>query len=129
MTRCIFSFLFVVVLFACRPQEQSKETPHTEADWLFEKKMRCSSLRDGLEGKVRGSQAFLASVFYSPSLNTCVYATTTNPPGAKFAIIDALTGENIFFANSDLSTKASPDFEAKIAELKSIKPNDPLGIR
>ncbi|MDD3823157.1 MAG: hypothetical protein PHN93_05380 [Sphaerochaetaceae bacterium] len=85
---------------------------------LFKHKQECSSYREDIERLLQKDQEFslsrkvLDEIFYSPSLNTCLYSYTSTHfnangkpmdikvMGEDFVIVDYFTGENIFSHNS-----------------------------
>jgi hypothetical protein len=135
-SRHLLLFL-IVFLPSCNPQQDKKETPapsvnpRAEADWLFDKRMRCATLREGLDKRHDGGPVYVGQVFYSPIKNSCIYTTRTMVPntGTFLTITDALTGEGYFEGSTYQNPKMNPEFESRILELKGGKPNDPLGIR
>jgi hypothetical protein len=87
---------------------------------LFERKQECGAYRVEVEKLLREKNDFSLSrntfgeIFYSPSLNTCLYSYTSiyvdadGKPmdikimGKNYVIDDYLTGQNIFFLNTAL---------------------------
>lgn len=91
----------------------------------FQKKQECSQQYDLANTKIKESgRVFqndsytLNEIFYSPKMNTCLYAytihTTTDPK--EIYSIDDLFGGSVF--TGGLSETAEADFSQKIAELK-----------
>lgn len=91
----------------------------------FQKKQECSQQYDLANIKIKESgRVFqndtytLNEIFYSPKMNTCLYAytihTTTDPK--EIYTIDDLFGGSVF--TGGLSKTAETDFTQKIAELK-----------
>ncbi|NQV88233.1 MAG: hypothetical protein HQ402_01585 [Parcubacteria group bacterium] len=91
----------------------------------FQKKQECSQQYDLANTKIKESgRVFqndtytLNEIFYSPKMNTCLYAytihTTTDPK--EIYTIDDLFGGGVFVGG--MSKTAEADFSQKIAELK-----------
>lgn len=109
----IFPFLF----FAC--------TQNNEVDF-FAKKEKCKEYLIVMIEKVEIEKNFAnhptePTIFYSPSLDTCIGTYTTMLNGdTTFYMYDVLTNENIYFEQSarDEAVNGWNDFKAKIEELK-----------
>ncbi len=85
----------------------------------FKKKQECSQYYELANTKIKESgRVFqndtytLKEIFYSPKLDTCVYAYTINTPTPSIYSIDDVFGGDVFTGS------ISEEFIAKIAELK-----------
>jgi len=91
----------------------------------FSKKQECSRQYDLINTKIKESGRvfendtyILNEIFYSPKMNTCLYAYTinTNTDPKKIYTIDDLFGGSVFVGG--ISKTAEVDFNQKILELK-----------
>ena len=118
-----------------QPSDIDFQKPKMTESQIFEKKVECSKLKLRPGGEAVGSYA--SEIFYSPKLNTCVYADSTmnqnnvGGTGGWYHLADLLTGDEIQSfgwggvgwgeANTDTQSRAQQLFELKIEDLKSVK--------
>jgi hypothetical protein len=117
-----FAFLSVVVttvllIVGCREADK-------QADRFFQKKLECGRFLDKIEGSVRGPNRppeaiLLPVVFYSPSLNTCLYVHNVRMLGSEFdtldvELIDLLTGRVLETHQFDLKKPSEFSAAARI---------------
>ncbi len=104
---------------------------------LFKQKQECGSHRDKIEKLLQKDQEYslsrkvLDEVFYSPSLNTCLYSyTSTNIDadgkpmdikvmGQWFIIVDYLTGRDVYSQNS-VTYNALPDGMRQPKDIRTV---------
>ena len=114
----VLVIVLAVVYFDRQPKEIAGKNE-------FQKKQECSQQYDLANTKIKESgRVFqndtytLNEIFYSPKMNTCLYAytihTTTDPK--EIYTIDDLFGGGVF--TGGLSKTAETDFSQKIIELK-----------
>lgn len=104
---------------------------------LFKQKQECGSYRNDVEKLLQKDQELSLSreifdeVFYSPSLNTCLYSYTVNYVdadgkaadikimGEDYIIVDYLTGRIVFSENS-VTHNAAPEEITKGKDLRTV---------
>ena len=107
-------FLILVIITGCGNENMN----------LFAKKEKCQEYLSMMEEKVeieRNNQnnPTEPTIFYSPSLDTCIGTYTTITLRTRFFYIyDVLTNENIYFKTSDVNNDGWSDYESKKEELK-----------
>lgn len=114
-TKIVLGILLVIGLFYI-----SKNTFfHTETD-LFKKKQECSKNYDLVNQKIKDSGRVMSNesytlneIFYSPKMNTCLYAYTIHTGGGSeiYSIYDVFGGD--VFGGS-----IADDFQNERAKLK-----------
>lgn len=118
-TKIILGIILVIGLFYI-----SKNTNLFEKDTkISENKQGCSQYEDLINKKIQESERVLKNekyilneIFYSPQINTCLYAFTVEESdiyGGKksYYIYD-------FFKEAIFSTRSDTDFQVKIISLK-----------
>ena len=119
----VIIFVLIIVLAVVYFNKQSEGTLGKNE---FQKKQECSQQYDLANNKIKESgRVFqndtytLSEIFYSPKMNTCLYAyiihTTTDPK--EIYTIDDLFGSGVFVGG--MSKTAEADFNRKIVELKN----------
>ena len=116
--------------------ESSSQNIISEQD-LFKQKQECGSYKNDVEKLLQKDQEFSLSrkmfdeMFYSQSLNTCLYSYTSTyvdadgkpmdikVMGQEFVIIDYFTGRNVFSQNS-VRYNALPDGMKQPKDLRSV---------
>ncbi|MGO9274450.1 MAG: hypothetical protein ACLQOO_30175 [Terriglobia bacterium] len=117
-TEVIFGFAVLALgisAFACQPGGEATEAKKREEDRLFQKKLECGRMLARIEGSTLGPEpakngptpAEGPVVFYSPTLNTCVYIGSyflgTKTETAYVNVEDLLTGQVLEQRNFDLN--------------------------
>lgn len=117
---CVILVLVVVLLVVYFNKQSAEITGKNE----FSKKQECSKQYDLANTKIKESgRVFendtytLNEIFYSPKMNTCLYAYTIHTTDPKnIYTIDDLFGGSVFVGG--ISENAEVDFNQKIIELK-----------
>lgn len=112
----------VIILTGC--QQSSEKFSNNQ---LFEKKNLCASYKDKIAAELekRSKNALIGEVFYSPSLNTCLYtAIFPFEEDGKFygaySIEDYLENKQIFrCVSEDPNDQCDIEHEKQVEELKN----------
>ena len=140
--------LTILSTAACSLQDISKEKNdgqtnpinnniENEKDDLFAQKIKCSNKLNDIQQIIKendngGQEEILEEIFYSPSLNTCIYTSSLSlSTGEKnyiisYDIYDALTLQNLHsFQTSDYEKNYMGDDMAYLKAINKIR-NDVL---
>lgn len=150
----LFLLAYTLIDSGCQQQSSATQAPGprpTGVDTLFQKKLECGKLLAKVEGSelgpdidgkrlAKGVLPLNPVVFYSPSLNTCVYihayeisGRTLVPPYNKYRVEhvfveDLLTGRSVEDREFNLlsgEAKAASDFEDEIIRRYGDVARDP----
>ena len=144
LTKWLIALTIVLLLFAIPPAldvfnrnsaevTQSPLPQSSEAE-LFARKKECGSYRKGIEDLLAhsddGTRDLFDEVFYSPSLNTCLYSYRSlyidadgkpmdlKTMGQDYAVVDYLTNKEVFRANTVRSENVIESFAAVKRDLQ-----------
>lgn len=116
-------FIIIILLFLI-----SGCGRNTDLDKEFEKKKECAEYREAIQEKLEmdypntSTMAFrLEEVFYSPRLNTCLYAYQLSYPNHIYSqnIIDYFTNETVWLESNDNNSNIQSLFNKELEYLKN----------